>query len=60
MMAFGLPTAHTFTRLSQPPVTMTLPVFRPICRQLTVAPCAAKSCSFVAFCLVTCMSSGAG
>ena len=43
MMAFGLPTDHTLTFLSSPPVTMTEPDLRPICMQFTVAPCATNS-----------------
>ena len=43
MMALGLPTAHTLTRLSLPPVTITDPVFLPTCTQFTAPPCATNS-----------------
>lgn len=49
MIAFGFPIAHTFTFLSSPPVAMTEPDLRPICRQLTAEPCATNSWTFVAF-----------
>eukprot|EP00962_Isochrysis_galbana_P057507 scaffold29934_cov103-Isochrysis_galbana.AAC.1 len=43
MMALGLPIDHRFTFLSSPPVTITLPDWRPMCRQLTGPPCATNS-----------------
>jgi hypothetical protein len=43
MIALAFPMAHTLTFLSSPPVTMTEPDLRPICKQLTSAPCATKS-----------------
>ena len=42
-MTFGLPTAHMFTFLSSPPVTITRPEEGPRDRQDTLEPCATNS-----------------
>ncbi|GIY65258.1 hypothetical protein CEXT_422801 [Caerostris extrusa] len=43
MMQLDFPTAQRFTFLSSPPVTITLPDFRPKARQVTLAPWATNS-----------------